>query len=96
MSFLRKVMGVVFLLTHLYRWAYRQIYRYKYLESIKELKDFDLILANDIETLPLAFRLKGNSGTKVIFDAHEYATRQFENDRKWRILFKGFNVSTVG
>lgn len=96
MPFHRKVMGVVFLLTHLYRWAYQQIYRYKYLESIKELKDFDLILANDIETLPLAFSLKGNSGTKVIFDAHEYATRQFENDRKWRILFKGFNEYISG
>lgn len=49
----------------------------------------DLIIANDIESLPLALRLA--NGTKVIFDAHEYAPREFEDKRIWRLFFQGFN-----
>jgi hypothetical protein len=48
-----------------------------------------LIIANDVETLPLAFVLKGEG--KVLFDAHEYAPRHFENNFMWRIFFKGLN-----
>jgi hypothetical protein len=37
----------------------------------------DLILANDIDTLPLAIRLAKTSKAKVLYDAHEYAPHQF-------------------
>jgi hypothetical protein len=52
-------------------------------------KPFDLIIANDIETLPFAFL---NKHAKVFFDAHEYAPRQFEDRLYWRIFFKRFVV----
>jgi hypothetical protein len=40
--------------------------------------DFDVILANDIETVPLALRVAGNS-TRVVVDAHEYEPRHWDD-----------------
>jgi hypothetical protein len=51
-------------------------------------KTWDLIIANDVDTLPAAFYIKGESGAKVILDAHEYAPRQFENLLWWRLIFQ--------
>lgn len=50
---------------------------------------FDIVLANDLLALPLACRVGG--GTKIVFDAHEYAPREFEDLLRWRILYKKFN-----
>ena len=50
----------------------------------------DLILANDIEALPLAVRLA--AGAPVIFDAHEYAPRQFDNTLTWRIFLQPYRA----
>jgi len=58
-------------------------------EKLSEI-NADLILANDIETLPAAIR--ASRGSKVIFDAHEYAPRQHENLLVWRIFFQKFNT----
>ena len=44
----------------------------------------DLFIANDLETLPLALALAGNR--PVIFDAHEYFPRRFEDQLKYRLL----------
>lgn len=49
-------------------------------------QSFDLIIANDANTLPLAFKIKGNS--KIIFDAHEYAPLEFEDSLYWRVFFQ--------
>jgi len=91
MTFYRKILGVSFLLSRMYEQAYWQIYNYKSYINKASIADFDLILTNDIETLPFAFEIQKISGAKILFDAHEYAIKQFENDRRWRILFKGFN-----
>ncbi len=49
-----------------------------------EDKQYDLIIANDIETLPIAIRLKSQkSNTKVIFDSHEYAPLVHEESPVW-------------
>lgn len=50
----------------------------------------DLVLANDIEALPLAVRLAGV--TPVIFDAHEYAPRQFDNSLRWRVFLQPYRA----
>jgi hypothetical protein len=50
----------------------------------------DLILANDIEALPLAVRLANDR--PVIFDAHEYAPRQFDNSLRWRIFLQPYRA----
>jgi len=44
---------------------------------------YDLIVANDIHALPLAIKIKERNGTKVYFDAHEYAPLEYENDPRW-------------
>jgi hypothetical protein len=53
----------------------------------------DLILANDIDALPLAVRLAKVSGAKVLFDAHEYSPRQFEDQLVWKIVFQPYITS---
>lgn len=50
---------------------------------------YDLIIANDLETLPLALRLAGKRG-KVWLDAHEYAPRQVEERWQFRFFFMRF------
>src|SRR5258707_12508149 len=86
LSLVNKVLSGVFLLFKLYNGAYHLLYGQK----LKVDKNFDLIVANDIEALPLAFQLKGKA--KIIFDAHEYAPRHFENKLSWLIFFQGFNI----
>ena len=51
-------------------------------------RSFDLILANDVNTLPLALRLRAQHG--VVFDAHEYSPREMEDDWKWRFFFQRY------
>lgn len=52
----------------------------------------DLIIANDIDTLPLALALRG-SGTKVLFDAHEYHPLQGEGNRRWMASYHARNTA---
>lgn len=53
----------------------------------------DLVVANDIETWPLAVYLKSkNQNIKVVFDAHEYYPKHFEDVLMWRILHQSFYV----
>lgn len=52
-------------------------------------KAYDLYVANDISSLPLTLKLA--AGRTVLFDAHEYSPREFEDRFKWRLFFKKFN-----
>ena len=61
----------------------------KGLQKLKDI-DADLIIANDIEALPLALKLK-KINTKIIFDAHEYSPLEHDDNLIWRILFKKYN-----
>ncbi len=49
---------------------------------------FDLVLANDIAALPLALRIA--AGAPVLFDAHEYSPREFEDSLRWRVFRRGY------
>ncbi|WP_455220004.1 glycosyltransferase [Kaarinaea lacus] len=69
-----------------YYWAQSHIRQA--LDSL-EGRNFDLILANDISSLPLAIKLAGN-GTRILFDAHEYAPLEFEDRFVWRMLFQRY------
>lgn len=48
---------------------------------------WDVIVANDVDMLPLAFRL-ASPRTRVLLDAHEYAPREFEDRLYWRVLYQ--------
>lgn len=49
---------------------------------------FDLVLCNDIETLPLALAVA--DGAPVLADLHEYAPEQFAEDWRWRLVRRRF------
>jgi hypothetical protein len=56
-------------------------------ERLQDL-EMNLIIANDLETLPLALAIAGEA--KVIFDAHEYSPGQFEHSFVWRLFFQDY------
>ncbi len=58
-------------------------------QAMKKLKGrrFDLIVANDLNALPLAFELPKKRGGKILFDAHEFSPLEFEDRMIWRIFF---------
>jgi hypothetical protein len=90
LTLFRKATSALLLFLGFFRAAYRILHPYQYVRN--ELKSsFDLVVANDAETLPLAFSLAG-SRAHVFLDAHEYAPRQFEDRLYWRIFFKRFNM----
>ena len=62
------------------------------LEKIKG-KQFDIIIANDADALPVALKIKGNA--KVIFDAHEYSPEENNDSLRWRILFKKYKTYLI-
>lgn len=91
LTFLRKAISSVFLLLGLHEIAYRILHDYRRYVPALRGKKFDIIIANDIETLPIAFAI-ADGQAKVFFDAHEYAPRHFEDRLYWRIFFRRFNV----
>lgn len=62
-------------------------------EALKALakENFDVILANDIETLPLALKL-AKTHSKIIFDAHEYAPKEYEDLWQWRLFYQKYKT----
>ncbi|MCX6163714.1 MAG: capsular biosynthesis protein [Ignavibacteriae bacterium] len=51
---------------------------------------FDLIISNEIETIPLAFKCFNK--TKMLLDLHEYAPREFEDKISWTILHQKYVI----
>lgn len=51
-------------------------------EAFKKLAGtrVDVIIANDLETLPLAIKIARNKKIKLYFDAHEYSPKEFDGD----------------
>jgi hypothetical protein len=87
LSLFRKACLGTALLLRRYNLAYKLFHHYEHVIRTVEIPEFDLVVANDIDTLPLAFGLKAR---RVIFDAHEYAPRHFENNKIWRTFFQPF------
>ena len=84
-----KALSSFLLLSRFYQSAYRILYDNSDLRATLKERSFDLIIGNDIESLPIAFAIKKNA--KILFDAHEYAPRHFEDKLVWRIFFQDFN-----
>jgi hypothetical protein len=85
----QKLTASIFLLVHAFEWAYEILYGYPALRHSLASRSFNLIIANDIECLRLAVKLKKKE--KILFDAHEYAPRHFEDKWVWRVFFQKFN-----
>jgi hypothetical protein len=58
------------------------------IEALKLLHhtDYDLIVANDIDTLPLALKFASANRAPVFFDAHEFSPAEFEE----KFIFRNF------
>ncbi|HEX7050666.1 MAG TPA: glycosyltransferase [Longimicrobiales bacterium] len=87
-SYPARLRSAVQLLTGQYGRFYWEQPRVRSVLSALDGRSVDVVLANDIETLPLALRLA--RGAAVVFDAHEYAPRQFEDRLLFRLFFQGF------
>jgi len=53
----------------------------------------DIIIANDIDMLPIAIKNRGNA--RVIFDAHEYSPLENDESFLFRLLFKPYRTWLV-
>ncbi|KYG80080.1 hypothetical protein AWW67_12325 [Roseivirga seohaensis] len=82
---IKKLLLAISLALRFYNLAYSIQHGYLSVLKRTHLPSFDLIIANDIEALPLALKLKQSA--KVFFDAHEYAPRHFEDKLWWKLLF---------
>jgi hypothetical protein len=82
-------------LKRLFQFATRQYDLYYWDSGKKELveklkkRNYDLIIANDIQTLPLALEI-GNPAGNVFFDAHEYHPKEFEDSFKWQLFHRPY------
>ncbi|MFX4262061.1 glycosyltransferase [Pelotomaculum propionicicum] len=53
--------------------------------------EYDIIHANDWDTLPMAAKsAKKMKKTEIIYDAHEFATLEFEESLKFRLFYKKY------
>ena len=68
---------------------YWSLYDFQPLLEVLGKRRFDLILANDLDTLPFALEIANRA--KVLLDVHEYAPRHFEDQLIWRFFFQPFN-----
>lgn len=87
----RKGLWVLLLLSGAFESYYWDLPQVK--SALEALRDaqYDLIIANDLSALPVALQLAGR--TPVLFDAHEYSPREYEDQLVWRLLFQRYNQS---
>jgi hypothetical protein len=74
---------------HRFESIYWSLYDFQPLLDRLMQRQFDLVIANDIETLPFGLRIANRA--RVLADLHEYAPRQFEDQLTWRFFFQAFN-----
>lgn len=89
-TILAKIKLLLCLLNHSYEQYYWSQDIVK--ESLTKLNSlcFEIFIANDLDTLPLAINLARRCNAKVFFDAHEYAPLEFDNRWFWKYLHQPF------
>lgn len=83
-KFFFQVKKAVLLLSKSFESFYYNLAPVVALRKICSEKKFDIILANDVDSLPVAFDIA--KGAPVVLDAHEYSPKEFSN-WKWRLFF---------
>lgn len=89
-SLLEKLVSVFLLKSHMYRRYYASTSEVLCLNaewSYRECPKFDLVIANDIDALPVAIDIASNA--PVFYDAHEYAPKEWDN-RLWKFYFSRY------
>ncbi|WP_416861287.1 glycosyltransferase [Helicobacter ganmani] len=84
-TFKMKLIQRFWLLLRCYERVYWNLPQVKEAEEKLKDKEFDVIIAHNEESIPLALKYKKNA--KVIADMHEYAPKEFEHSFWWRFYF---------
>lgn len=88
-SFLKKILKAIFLMLRIYPPVYwLDCDKRSALHYLKGRK-FDLIVANDASSLPVAFSI-ASGVTPVIVDMHEFAPGEQLSGWKWNFFWKGY------
>jgi hypothetical protein len=87
-TLLRNLRRALYLKMHMYGNYYDETFNAK--EIVHEMRGsrFDLVIANDNDSLPLAFEV--GQGARVLHDAHEFAPRQQEDSILWRLFMQPY------
>ena len=92
-SFFKKILKAIKLIFrqfNLVYWDDKMNQHYSLIKNTLDSEKVDAIFANDIESLPLAFKLKERFKCKIIFDAHEYSPREWEDKLIWRLVIQPY------
>jgi hypothetical protein len=92
-SVLKKIGKLLLLISQQFHSGYWDSRIVNHIERIKSglgTSTLDLIYANDISSLPLALKLGRSYQCKVIFDAHEYSPREWEDKLTWRLTYQPY------
>lgn len=84
-SFIEKVKNLTLLSLRNYEPYYWGLSHIRYAARTLSGMTADLVIANDIDTLPLAVKVLGAKG--ILLDAHEYAPLEFADSLVWRCFF---------
>lgn len=85
----RNAAGLAALAARRYQAAYRHVPIVNAIRASAPAADsFDVVIANDLITLPVA--LEFAQGKPIVADMHEYEPRQFEELWQWRVALQGF------
>ncbi len=85
-SLTRKLKRLLWFVFRMYDKFYWDDYKKKLVAELSP-KKYDVIIANDIQTLPLALGI-ADSYSKVYFDSHDYHPREFDDHIPWRLMYK--------
>jgi len=84
-----KIIKVIRLLLHRYTGIYwNEFIDFGQIREKLSGRQFDIIIANELDSLPLAVRIKKDA--KIVFDAHEYSPKQNEDVLSFRIFMMGY------
>ncbi len=98
LPFFRKAFSLFFIIYNKFRFLYKGFYYKKNywnkniinIYNILKIYSFDIIIAHHWDTLPLAVKLAKKNNSKLIFNAHDYYERQFENNIEWTKKQQGY------
>ena len=78
------------LIPHAYKFIFKLKPEYIEAKRLIQSRDYDIIHANEWDSLFISIDACINKQTKIIFDAHEFSTEQQSELFLWRILVKPF------
>lgn len=88
-SLLRKLFWSVKLLMGAFQSYYWNQEQVRSAQKLLGSRRFDLVIANDISSVPVALKLA--RANPVLVDAHEYSPKEFDDKWLWRLLFGRYN-----